>query len=198
MNTRSPVDLELTPRQGELADAALAVLARSGITALSFRVVATEARCSVGAVQKAFPTKEKMIIAAFTRLRHSAVPLPPGEPGRPTLQHWLVEFALCVLPLDAPRAAAQRQGDALGDYAANNPMIADAIASSDDHLRTLLSRLITRANHEGELPGNPDPDPTAWALLAVIQGAAAQLRYQPRTDADIRRLLDHAFQRLLD
>jgi len=44
----------LSARQGELADAALRILGRDGIAAVSFRAVAAESGWSLGAVQKAF------------------------------------------------------------------------------------------------------------------------------------------------
>ena len=191
------LNLDLTPRQAELADAVLAVVAREGLPALSFRVVAVEACCSVGSVQKAFPTKDRMIAAAFARLRQTAVVLPDGEPGRPTLHAWLVELAVCILPLDEPRAAAQRQGDTFAIVAATDSAIAGAIAASDEHLRGLFAALIGRAQHEGELSAELDPGHAAWGILALLQGAATQMSYQQTSENDARLLVGKALARLL-
>lgn len=193
----SALPLSLTPRQAELADAALEIVAREGMGALSFRAVAAEAGCSLGAIQKAFPTKERMIASAFARLRQTAAPLPPGEPGRPTLRAWLVELAVCILPLDAARAAAHRTGEAFAAHAVNDPAIAAAIAESDDHLRGLFASLVLRAQHEGEVSAGLPAASTAWGILAVLTGAAAQLSYQPQGEEEARALLLAAFGSLL-
>jgi len=189
--------MELTARQTELADAALAIIAREGLPALSFRAVAAEAECSVGSVQKAFASKDRMLAAAFARLRDTAAPIPSGEPGRPDLRTWLVELLVGILPLDDPRRAAQRQGDAFAQHALVDPDVASAIAESDARIRSLLASLVDRARSEGEVPRHVDPDATAWAVLALAQGAAAQLLYAPEADAPVRDRLDHAVAALL-
>lgn len=190
--------MELTRRQAELADAALAIIAADGLSALSFRAVAAEAGCSVGSVQKAFPSKELMLAATFSRLRDGAVPLPPGEPGRPTLRGWLVDLLIRILPLDDDRRAAQRQGDAFAQHALTDPTVASAIAASDAQVRTLLASLIGRARAEGEISPELDPEIVAWAVIALAQGLAAQLLYDPEPEQEVRARLDSTLRALLD
>lgn len=190
--------MELTRRQTELADAALRIIGRDGMTALSFRTVAAEAKCSLGSVQKAFPSKDRMFAAAFARLRESAAPLPSGEPGRPTIHSWLVALLLGILPLDAERTAAQRQGDAFAQVALSDSAIAAAIAESDSQVRDLLRSLIARARSEGEVPQHVDAEAVAWAVLALAQGLAAQLLYFREDEADIHKRLDSVIAALLD
>ncbi|WP_188667888.1 TetR/AcrR family transcriptional regulator [Tersicoccus solisilvae] len=189
--------MDLTRRQSELADAALRIIARDGMAALSFRAVAAEAACSLGSVQKAFASKDLMLAAGFARLRQEAAPLPPGEPGRPTLRAWLVALLLGILPLDARRRATQRQGDAFAQQALTDPAIAAAIADSDAEVRGLLASLVTRARAEGEVPAHVDPVTTAWAVLALAQGLAMQLLYRPEPEADVRVRLDATVAALL-
>lgn len=189
--------MELTPRQTELADAALMVIADGGLRALSFRAVAAAAGCSLGAVQKAFPSKDVMLAASFERLRERAAPLPQGEPGRPALRGWLVELFLGLLPLDDRRKAVQRQGDAFAQLALEDPAIAAAVAESDDRVRGLLASLIGRARAEGEIGADVDPATVAWALLAMVQGLAAQLLFGEHDEAEVRGRLDAAVAALL-
>ena len=191
------IGVELTRRQAELADFALRLIARDGLPGLSFRAVAAAAGCSLGAVQKAFPSKERMLAAAFAQLRRTAAPLPPGQPGRPTLRSWLVALLLGILPLDEPRIAAQRQGDAFAQRALTDPGIAAAIAESDTQVRGLLASLIARARAENEVPQHVDPATTAWAVLALAQGLAAQLLYMPEPETTIRDRLDSTIGALL-
>ena len=191
------MSVDLTPRQSELADSALRIVARDGMEALSFRAVAAEAGCSLGSVQKAFPSKQRMLSAAFLRLRQTAAPLPPGEPGRPQLKDWLVALLLGILPLDQARRDAQRQGDAFAQRAETDPDIATAITESDSQVRGLLASLVARARSEGEVPEGVDPDVTAWAVLALAQGLAAQLSSEPQLESEISKRLDATITTLL-
>jgi len=75
----------LTPRQAGFADAALRLLAREGMASVTFRTVAAEAGMSLGAVQKAFPSKDVMLRVMFARLREtSAGPAQQGSAGPPS------------------------------------------------------------------------------------------------------------------
>lgn len=189
--------MELSARQAQLVDAALRIVARDGLPAASFRAVAAEAGCSLGAVQKAFPSRDLLISAAFARLRERAAPLPAGEPGRPTLRVWLVELLISILPLDEDRRAAQRQGDAFAEWALTQPPVAGAIAESDQQVRALLASLVARARSEEEVPAHVDPGVTSWAVLALGQGLASQLLYAPEAENEIRLRLDAALGALL-
>lgn len=189
--------MQLTPRQTEFADAALRVLVREGMGAVSFRTVAAEAGMSVGAVQKAFPTKDEMLRAMFARLRATASAPVLSEPGRPTLSGWLVDLMVAVLPLDAARRAAELQGAAFAERAAFDPVIADAVASSDRELRAAIAGLVNRARAEGEVPGSVDADAVGWGVLAFMQGMASQLLYDPAPEDDVRRQCEWVVDGLL-
>lgn len=189
--------MELTTRQQELADAALRLIAQGGLAACTFRAVAAEAGCSVGAVQKAFPSKTTMTAAAFSRLREQSAPLPPGEPGRPNLRIWMIDLFMQVMPLDPSRRATQVQGDAFGQWAREDPAAASAIAESDAHIRSLLASLIDRARLEGEVPQHVDAQLAAWGILAAASGAAQQLLYDPASEARTRDRLAATFKALL-
>ena len=189
--------MQLTPRQTEFADAALRLLARDGMAAVSFRTVAAEAGMSVGAVQKAFPTKDEMLRAMFARLRATASAPVLSEPGRPTLSGWLVDLMVAVLPLDAPRRAAELQGAAFAERAAFDPVIADAVASSDRELRAAIAGLVNRARAEGEVPATVDADAVAWGVLAFMQGMASQLLYDPAPEDAVRRQCEWVVDGLL-
>lgn len=171
--------MELTPRQAEFADAALRLLARDGLSQVSFRTVAAEAGMSLGAVQKAFPSKDVMLRAIFARLRETASSPALASPGRPTLRSWLVELMISVLPLDQPRRDAELQGAAFVERAAFDPEIGSAVAESDRELRAGIARLVLRAKGEGEVPASVDPEATAWAVLTFMAGLSSQLLYDP-------------------
>lgn len=187
----------MTPRQAEFADAALRVLARAGMAAVSFRTVAAEAGMSLGAVQKAFPSKDVMLRVMFARLRGTASGPALVEPGRPTLWGWLVELMVSVLPLDEPRRAAELQGAAFAERAAFDPALAAAVAASDQELRGAFAGLVRRAQAEGEVAASVDPDAAAWAVLAFMQGMASQLLYDPAAEDAVRRQCQWVVEALL-
>ena len=179
--------MELTPRQVEFSDAALRVLAREGWPPVSFRTVAAEAGMSLGAVQKAFASKNDLLSAMFSRLRRTGYGPIGVEPGRPTLVGWLVELMVSVLPLDEPRRAAELQRASFAERAAFDPAIAAAVAASDHELRMTFAGMVRRAQAEGELAAAVDPDATAWAVRAFIQGMSRQLLYDPVPENSVRR-----------
>ena len=129
--------MELTARQSELADVALGVLAKEGIAAVTFRSVAAASGWSLGAVQKAFATK------------------------------------------DETRRALTLQGAAFGERAAYDAHLAAALAESDAGLRELIASLVKLGQSRGEVPAAVSPEAAAWAFLALAQGAATQLLYDP-------------------
>lgn len=178
--------MSLSQRQMEFADAALRLVARDGLSSVTFRSVAAEAGMSLGAVQKAFPSKEDLLRAMFARHRETASLPVLGEPGRPTLHEWFVALMVTVLPLDSSRRAAELQGAAFVERAPFDADIAKAVAASDRELRAAFASLVRRAQAETELPASLDPDATAWALLAFMQGMASQLLYDPLPEGIVR------------
>ena len=128
--------MDVTPRQAEFADAALRVLAREGMTSVSFRTVAAEAGMSLGAVQKAFPTKDAHAARDVRAApRHSVHARRWSNPVDPPSAPGSVDLMVSVLPLDRPRRAAELQGAAFAERAAFDPGSAAAVAASDHELR---------------------------------------------------------------
>ena len=189
--------VELTPRQAEFADVALRLLTREGIGSVTFRTVAAEAGMSVGAVQKAFPSKDLMLRVMLARLRETSAGLVRLEPGGPTVEAWLVERMLSQLPLDEPRRAAELQRVAFAERAAFDPDIAAAVAASDHELRDALAELLRQAQASGQLSASVDVDAAAWAARAFIQGMASQLLYDPAPEDSVRRQCEWVVEILL-
>ncbi|MCA0321054.1 MAG: TetR family transcriptional regulator C-terminal domain-containing protein [Actinobacteria bacterium] len=169
--------MELTDRQRELAEVALGIVAAEGMAAVTFRSVAAASGWSLGAVQKAFAAKDEMYAAMFATLRATEGVGPRNPPGQPTVQEWLTELVLTILPLDDRTRALTIQGAAFAERAAQDPAVGAAIATSDHELRGLLAALIAKGQADGEIPDSVSPATAAWGLLALAQGAASQLLY---------------------
>lgn len=189
--------MDLTPRQSELADAALRLLGREGMAAVTFRSVAAESGWSLGAVQKAFASKDDLLAAMLTRLRATAAPGPESPPGQPDVATWLTELFISILPIDDARRALTLQGSAFGERAAYDPGMARVIAASDAEVRGLVAALIGSGQANGELSAAIDAEAAAWAFLALAQGAATQLLYDPVPLEELRRRAEVAVRALL-
>jgi AcrR family transcriptional regulator len=189
--------MKLTSRQAGFADAALRILAREGMTSVTFRTVAAESGMSLGAVQKAFPSKDVMLRAMFARLRETSAGPARNEPGGPTVDSWLVERMMSLLPLDEARRAAELQRVSFAGRAAFEPGIAAAVAASDHELRVALADMMREAQANGQLPTSVDPDAAAWAARAFIKGMASQLLYDPVPEDAVRRQCQWVVKTLL-
>ncbi len=179
--------MELTRRQADFADAALRLLTREGMGSVTYRTVAAEAGMSLGAVQKAFPRKDDMLGVMFARLRQTSAGPAQLEPGGPTVESWLIDRMMSLLPVDAPRRAAELHRASFVERAAFDPVIAAAVAASDRELRAALAEMVRVAQAAGQVPPSVDPEAAAWAARAVIQGMASQLLYDPEPEEAVRR-----------
>ena len=186
-----------TARIEEFADATLRVVVRDGLAGVSYRSVAAESGWSLGAVQKAFPTKRQLLGAALRRTR-SLVPAQIGTaPGRPTLRSWLVELVLRTLPLDEQRRRVVLVGMAFADRAPYDASIAQSLADGDSEIRVNLQLLFRRAVHEGELDPSIDHERLARLILSLAAGLAGQLLYDDVPENHVRALVDMAIRALL-
>jgi AcrR family transcriptional regulator len=186
-----------TARIEEFADATLRVVVRDGLAGVSYRSVAAESGWSLGAVQKAFPTKRSLLGAALHRTR-SLVPAQIGTaPGRPTLRSWLVELVLRTLPLDEQRRRVVLVGMAFADRAPYDTAIARSLADGDAELRASLQLLFRRAVHEGELDPAIDQERLARLILSLAAGLAGQLLYDELPENQVLALVEMGIQALL-
>lgn len=189
--------MQLTQRQSELADAGLRIVARHGLAKVTFRAVAAESGWSLGAVQKAFPTKDDLLAAMMHRMRVTATVGSLAHPGRPSLHAWLTELLVSLQPVDEDRRNTMLRALAFDQLAHHNRRVARAIASSDRVLRDQIASLVRRAQAEGEVPRALDADAVARLFLSLAEGMASQLLYDPIPASEARGHADYAVARLL-
>jgi len=183
-------------RTDELASAALRIVARDGLAAVTFRGVAAESGWSLGAVQKTFRSKTELIGATLTYAQDRVSAEVSVEPGRPTLCEWLVNLVMATLPLDADRRSACLIGIAFSDRAPFDPNIAESLQAWDQELRTRLGMLAGRAHAEGELDRRIDGERLARSVLAFAAGLASQLLYDPIDEETTRALVTSTLRAL--
>ncbi|MGI8457086.1 MAG: TetR/AcrR family transcriptional regulator [Propionibacteriaceae bacterium] len=181
----------------EYTEAALRIVTRDGLPAVSFRTVAAESGWSLGSVQKAFPTKNDLLAATLAHAQQRVVGQVGPEPGRPTLFGWLVDLVLATLPLDDERRSAVLIGVAFSDRAPFDSDIAASLAAWDTELRDRLCLLFARAQHEGELSLVVDRGRLARSVLALAAGLATQLLYDPAPPSEVEATVAQAIGSLL-
>ncbi|WP_232548160.1 TetR/AcrR family transcriptional regulator [Propioniciclava soli] len=184
----------LSPRQTELADVALSILAREGLGAVSFRAVASASGWSLGAVQKAFGSKDELVRAMYIRHRQGA---PSLGVGSGPLAERLVAVFMSLMPGDAASRATTLEAAAFTERAAHDARIAGAVAASDAGLRATIAGWVREEQARGRVGEEVDADGVAWTFVALAHGAATQLLYAPRPDAEVRALASAAVSRLL-
>lgn len=172
--------MELTSRQQAYADAGLAVMARDGMGAVSYRSVAAEAGMSLGAVQKSFATKDELLQAMLARFRAAAAAPAVAVPSQPTLVDWLVALTLQILPLNERSRRQEIVATGFGNLAHTNQAFSLALRTEDAELVGRIASLIGRAIAEGEIQP-VDPTRAARIWPALVQGYGSQLLYDPRT-----------------
>ena len=81
------------------------------------------------------------------------------------------------------RPQGAQDGDAMVDGGAAEPAHSqNRFARGVDEPRRMLAAIVTRARDNGEMPKDIDPDAMARVLIALFQGFALQLAWDPRID----------------
>ena len=184
-------------RSDRFADAALRIVERDGLAALSFRSVAAESGWSLGAVQKAFATKQDLLQSTLERAQSTVTSSVSSRPAQPDLQTWLCDLVLETLPLDTHRRAAVIVGVAFADRAPFDDAIAHELRKQATAMRAQLIRLFGWCRNEGELEARLDDESLARAVLAFAGGLASELLYSPSTDAEVEALVNATIRALL-
>jgi AcrR family transcriptional regulator len=155
-----------------LAEAALMVVARDGFDVLSVRTVAREAGVAAGTVQYHFPTRARLLQAAFdhtidaitARVRQAAPR--PDAPFTDELGRFLRE----LLPLDERRRRECTVWIALTAAAAVAPELRLRHRDAVTQIRTAVAELIATARARGQVAPSVDPELVAEVLCAVVDG----------------------------
>jgi AcrR family transcriptional regulator len=171
-----PKKVDHQERRRLIADALMRVAADRGLEAVSLRHVAAEGGVSAGRVQHYFHTKDEMMLFALhvvsenVQARMVADGVAPSGPGG------LVRALLAqMLPLDDARRNEGRAALAFIAHAAVSPPVAAVLRENITQMRTFLADQIRQAQATGEAPGHLDPDHTATALLALMDGLGVQV-----------------------
>lgn len=162
----------------------MACFSREGFHRATMQHIVAEAGLSPGAIYRYFRGKEE-IVETLARERH--------EEERALLRRALAsEDPLGALRdlghellgrlADPAERERRRVGIQVWAEALRHPRILRLVRRGVDEPRTLLARLVARAQARGDVPKALDPEAAARALIALFQGFVLQVAWDPRAD----------------
>lgn len=167
------------PRGLHLLTAAFDVVADRGLGGLSVRSVAAVAGVSPAQVQYYFPTKAKLVHAAFehagSQFLDGVADLLAEEPSLSRLRRLLGRW----LPDTSETERRARVWLAFSTEAATDPALASRAATLDAELRSWLASELSRLVALGELDVALDPTRRAGQILALLDGLVAHCLVLP-------------------
>ncbi|WP_067826934.1 TetR/AcrR family transcriptional regulator [Actinomadura kijaniata] len=153
-------------RAAEIAEAVLAMVADEGLAAVSQSRVAARAGVSAGRVQHYFPTKQRLLQAAFEHANALSAARITARTGDVATSRQVLTVVLTeLIPHDPDTHVHMRVRQAFTALALTDPAIATRLHADYTRLHQQLADLLA---HDGV----SDPLPTAIALAALAEGLA--------------------------
>ena len=175
-----PKEVDHDARRRELADAACAVIARTGLAGTTLAHVAEESGWSIGSIRHYFPTKDELVASALWRVGERVDDrITRGTAGGMTMDD-LRLAAIELLPLDATRREEALVHLAFLAEAAVTPELADASEGAARRLQEPLAARFAYLVRSGDLPTRLDPEHEAARLRVLLDGLRLQLITTPR------------------
>ncbi|GGX35560.1 TetR/AcrR family transcriptional regulator [Streptomyces lomondensis] len=196
-----PRQVDYEERRVRIADAVCALIARSGMEAVSLRDVAAEADVSMGAVQRCFRTKEDMLLFALEHVsrrvseRADQRIAAAGEPqaAATLLSHTLTALAL----LDEESRAQAHVWVAFVGHASTGGRLGAVLHETYAKLHELALWLIRYGQDTGEIPEHVDAVHEAQSLLALADGLTMHVLAGHQPPETARAVLQRHIDRLL-
>ena len=159
-----------SPRAHAILESLLDVVARRGLERVTVREVAASAGVAIGTVQHYFPTKDAMVVAAFTEVVRRIRARVDGTPLGPDAYRNLRAVLHELLPLDERRQNEARIQVAFAAKAATSPTLAGLQRQVLGEVREAIGEVFALI-----WPGSAAGDAvelSAAATLAVVDGLA--------------------------
>jgi AcrR family transcriptional regulator len=169
------------------ASAALSLIAAAGIQAVSVRSVAAAAGWSAGALQKTFATKDALLKAAVDLIVSRVEQRMDAVPFSADVVEYLATLVKETLPLDPVRREEAIVWNAFAAEAAHTPEI---LIQQDEAVLIQLADVLRSM-------GNAAPEETAAGIIAVSDGFALRLLYDPDRSAQLEGALTPLIRQLL-
>jgi TetR/AcrR family transcriptional regulator, transcriptional repressor of bet genes len=196
-----PKRVDHDERRREIIEALCRITVRGGLSAASFREVASEAGVSVRLVQYYFGTKAELLHAAHrhvaeraaVRMTRRLVALGIDAEPREAVHAVVNSF----LPSDRQSREAMLLFFAFYTAQMTDPSLARAEASKvPQGLAGLIAEQINRAQARGDAPVDLDAEREAAILTAAIPSLASGVLVNYLTASEAAAILDYAVDRL--
>jgi AcrR family transcriptional regulator len=175
-----PKEVDHDARRRELADAAIRVIARNGLSATTLAHVAEESGWSIGSIRYYFPNKDELIASALWRVGERVDERIRRRTAGGMSVADLRSAAAELLPLDAIGREEAVVHLAFLAQAAVVPDLADAAEDAARRLQEPLAARIAHAVQAGELAPRLDAEHEATRLRVLLDGLRLQLLTTPR------------------
>lgn len=170
---------ERETRRHDVLEALLRITRRDGLDAVSVRTVAAEAGTSMGFVQRQFPTKDDMLLAAWehalsrlsTRIARHAAEVEPGT-SAPEFLHRIAAELLVTSPEYVDEG---KVWIAFLARAVVSEQLAKTLHGHYDGGHQLIADVLRMSQTSGETAADVDPELEATALLALVDGLTAHV-----------------------
>ncbi|WP_461153396.1 TetR/AcrR family transcriptional regulator [Saccharopolyspora tripterygii] len=195
-----PKRVDHESRRSEIAEALMRLASKGGLEAVSLRDVAAEAGVSMGAVQHYFRSKDDMLVHAMEHVNTRAeqrikaqfdlavtIPRP-----REVLRVLMIE----MLALSEESRTEFLTAVSFFVRALGSPRLAELYRQSWPQLEDWVAWELRRAQDEGDLPADRDPEREAELLVVVPDGLSFGLLLGHRTPEEAVAAVDHYLDRL--
>jgi AcrR family transcriptional regulator len=174
----------LEARREQILAAAIECFACNGFHRTTMQDIMRASGLSVGAPYKYFDSKEQMIeaIAAERHAQERKIILEAGaQADTAEIIRTLIERFKQAL-LDPSGRKGRMMAMQLWTEALRNQRILKTVRKGVDEPRKMLATIVARARDNGEMPKDIDPDAMARVMIALFQGFALQLAWDPKID----------------
>jgi len=165
-----------------LLDAALEVVAKSGLTGLSVRSVAARAGASPAQVQYYFPSKNALVAAAYQHASDQFLTAIRSELSQPCTVQRLRRILWAWLPLSPDAERRARVWVAFAAAAVTDSALAVAAAATDADLRRWLDDDLSGLQRAGQITLHNHPREAAAQLLALLDGTTVHTLLRPMSE----------------
>ncbi|MGN7965983.1 TetR/AcrR family transcriptional regulator [Microbacterium sp. 22179] len=179
-----PKLIDHAQRDREIGEAAMRVLARDGLVALSVRKVAEEAGLATASLRRAFPTQAALRSFCLDGIRSAVADRLrrlDGDGGRRVIA--MLEE---LLPLDEVRRTELMVQLQLGSLALTDGSLAPSVRELSGGVRRVCDAAIAELVRAGEVPASVDAAFEGDRLHALLDGLALRLLWSTDSDAGAR------------
>ncbi len=190
----SAVDPRIERTKTKVREAALALLAENGYSALSVEAVAARSGVAKSTIYRHWPNAAALIVDTMKALnqqpRVARESAPPGVSARERIRAILLHLCESMGDSEVSRALP-----GLIEGAARDPHLAELLHADNDRRRATLRRLVEEANEAGEVQPPVDPEYAALVMVGTFlyRRIATPSPVQPEeVDAILETLLGRA------